>query len=81
MNKEEIIDQIIKSLTELKDDEDIEITNFSSKPEIESWEMVDGTGYDFISYQYTIKLKQPKEFKIIGGIKEYVNNKRDKENE
>ena len=78
MIKNEIIDQIIESLTELKSVEDIEITNFSQKPEIESWEMVDGTGYDYLSYQFTIKLKQPKKFKIIGGIKEYVNNKGEK---
>ena len=78
MSKNEIIDQIIESLTELKSVEDIEITNFSSKPEIESWEMVDGIGYDFLSYQFTIKLKHPKKFKIIGGIKVYENDKGDK---
>ena len=73
MSKEELIDTIIKSLEKLKNDKNIEITNVSSRPEIESWEWFDGTGWDFLSYHYTIKYKQPKKYKRNGGIKEYEN--------
>ncbi len=74
MNKEEIIEMIKKSLDELKNDKNIEITDFSSEPEINRWEMVDGTGFEYLSYHYTIELKQPRRYKIVGGIRQYENN-------
>lgn len=71
MNKNEITNNIIRLIKDLKKDKDIEITNYSVEPEVESWELYDGTGIEHLSYHFTIKYKKPIKYKKIGGIKIY----------
>lgn len=69
------IDDIIKKLQELKED-DYKIY-IEIEPTIDCIEQFDGTGFETTTYQYTITLKgNPvvRQYKNVNGIKEYLGS-------
>lgn len=69
------IKDVIKKLEELKE-EDCKIY-MEVEPIVDCIEQLDGTGYEAITYQYTITLERNpivRHYKNINGIKEYLGS-------